>query len=118
MPLFDKHQEEIKPSEITENTSLEYYKKEINGEKILYEYDDIDVDKTVSDIMSKKIDGIPVSILNGSRALKEAFIYSFLRHSNEFACYCYKNNIKSSDYFSKKTRAGLQYLSKIVGKAV
>lgn len=116
--LFDKHQEEIKPSEITENTSLEYYKKEINGEKILYEYDDIDVDKTVSDIMSKKIDGIPVSILNGSRALKEAFIYSFLRHSNEFACYCYKNNIKSSDYFSKKTRAGLQYLSKIVGKAV
>ena len=116
--LFDNNQKEIKPSEITENTMLEYYKKDINGDKILYDFDVIDMDMVVSSIMSKKIDGIPVSILNGSRKIQEAFVYSFLRQSNGFACYCHRNYIRPTEYFSKKTRAGLQYLSNIVGKTL
>lgn len=100
--LFDNNQKEIKPSEITGNTILEYYNGKIIGDKII---SDATIGESIKNILDKQIDGIPVSILNANYKIKELFLYNFMRN-------CKKNKININDYFSKKTRAGLQYLSK------
>lgn len=98
--LFNEYKEKIKPSEITKDTKLEYYKGEIKGDK---EINDATIGESIENILEKQIDGIPVFILNADWKTKDMFLYNFMKK-------CKSKNISLDRYFSKKTRAGLLYL--------
>lgn len=99
--LFNSKQEKIKPSEITNQTELEYYNGDI--EHRVFTNESIDVLEQVNLTLSNPI-RIPQSILNSPYHIKQQFSYLFTKTA--------KQQGKDIQRFSKTLRAGLQYLDK------
>ena len=99
--LFNDKQEKIKPSEIDENTKLEYYR-----EKILPDCN-LDCIKTIAKSLGKQVaendtfDRVPIGILNSNKSTMKAFYYSFMKN--------YREDIE----YSKTCLAGLQYIKRM-----
>lgn len=101
--LFNDSQEEVKPTEINENTKLEYY----NGESIfdkfnVFENDDKFLKTQAALIKNHKVDRLTIQILNGTLNNKKKFLE--LVSDIDF-------NI--NDY-SKTLVAGIQFLKNCV----
>ena len=100
--LFNDKQEKIKPSEIDENTKLEYYR-----EKILPDCN-LDCIKTIAKSLGKQVaendtfDRVPIGILNSNKSTMKAFYYSFMKN--------YREDIE----YSKTCLAGLQYIKRMI----
>ena len=98
--LFNSKQEKIKPSEINEDTELEYY---VNLENHLYK-DDMIGDEWIGDKAKQLADGVidrvPISILNGCDYAAYWFYTFFMRFQRDDVQY------------SKTCLAGLQYLKR------
>ena len=100
--LFNDKQEKIKPSEIDENTKLEYYR-----EKILTDCN-LDCIKTIAKSLGKQVaendtfDRVPIGILNSNKSTMKAFYYSFMKN--------YREDIE----YSKTCLAGLQYIKRMI----
>lgn len=100
--LFDSNQNEIKPTEITKDTKLEYY----NGESIYVfntkEVSDNVINMYVNMVINKKINQIPDDILNGTIEVKKKFL----------------NSVSGINFnineFSKTTVAGINFLKNSV----
>ena len=99
--LFNDKQEKIKPSEIDENTKLEYYR-----EKILPDCN-LDCIKTIAKSLGKQVaendtfDRVPIGILNSNKSTMKAFYYAFMKN--------YREDIE----YSKTCLAGLQYIKRM-----
>lgn len=99
--LFNDKQEKIKPSEIDENTKLEYYR-----EKILPDCN-LDCVKTIAKSLGKQVaendtfDRVPIGILNSNKSTMKAFYYAFMKN--------YREDIE----YSKTCLAGLQYIKRM-----
>ncbi|MBR6517569.1 MAG: ribonuclease H-like domain-containing protein [Bacilli bacterium] len=79
--LFDDNKVKIKPSEINENTKLEYYNNQISTKN------DVSVSKSLCELMVKLIlnnslDRIPISILNTTNEMKDYFLETFNKQYN------------------------------------
>lgn len=100
--LFNSKQEKIKPSEINEDTELEYY---VNLENHLYK-DDMIGDEWIGDKAKQLADGVidrvPISILNGWDYEAYWFYTFFMRFQRDDVQY------------SKTCLAGLQYLKRYI----
>ena len=100
--LFNDKQEKIKPSEIDENTKLEYYR-----EKILPDCN-LDCIKTIAKSLGKQVaendtfDRVPIGILNSNKSTMKAFYYAFMKN--------YREDIE----YSKTCLAGLQYIKRMI----
>ena len=98
--LFNSKQEKIKPSEINEDTELEYY---ANLENHLYK-DDMIGDEWIGDKAKQLADGVidrvPISILNG-RDYEAYWFYTFFMRLQ-----------RDDVQYSKTCLAGLQYIKK------
>lgn len=100
--LFNSKQEKIKPSEIDENTKLEYYNNEVNPEEI-YSFDTklaYSFGKTLAYGFFRRV---PFQILNASSEIKKEFYRGFME------------NYKEDFEYSKTCIAGLQFIKKIIG---
>ena len=99
--LFNDKQEKIKPSEIDENTKLEYYR-----EKILPDCN-LDCIKTIAKSLGKQVaendtfDRVPIGILNSNKSTMKAFYDAFMKN--------YREDIE----YSKTCLAGLQYIKRM-----
>ena len=103
--LFDSEQKKIKPSEITENTKLEYYNTPL--EHPIYSCNGVDIEKVARLTACKHgetFDRIPIYILNGDSKAKELFY-------NVFIAEAVNSNYNMNDY-SKTLLAGLRFISK------
>lgn len=100
--LFNDKQEKIKPSEIDENTKLEYYR-----EKILPDCN-LDCIKTIAKSLGRQVaendtfDRVPIGILNSNKSTMKAFYYAFMKN--------YREDIE----YSKTCLAGLQYIKRMI----
>lgn len=108
--LFNENQEKIKPSEITKDTKLEYYKGEIENDGFQFSYTNVCVEEIVEGIKNGKLDRIPIEILNGSRFLKNEFIEEFWGDS--YTAMDYFDRMNEFKDYNKTLRAGLLYLLK------
>ena len=96
--LFDINKKQIHTSEIQPTTKLEYFSKDVKGEKTTLTENNIDelVLKTI-----EEPNAIPVEILNTSKDNQRLFISKF-------------NNLNKKpiniDYFSKKFIAGYNFI--------
>lgn len=103
--LFDSEQKKIKPSEITENTKLEYYNTPL--EHPIYSCNGVDIEKVARLTACKHgetFDRIPIYVLNGDSKTKELFY-------NVFIAEAVNRNYNMNDY-SKTLLAGLRFISK------
>ena len=96
--LFDENNNEIKPSEIKENTKLEYNKIELNFNK--ESFSDKFINTTAKLIANGTLDRIPYMLLNCNKESAETFLNVF----NEV----YKGNVT----LSKTCLSGLMFLNK------
>ena len=107
--LFNDKQEKIKPSEINENTKLEYYNGIIDDsdDKILQPIGDIKIFEYYGEMVAKQeigYDKIPYEVYNyGVGGMKE-FYWSFMKHQKEGINY------------SKSVLAGLLYIKNKIDK--
>lgn len=102
--LFDSEQKKIKPSEITENTKLEYYNTPL--EHPIYSCNGVDIEKVARLTACKHgetFDRIPIYVLNGDGKAKELFY-------NVFIAEAVNRNYNMNDY-SKTLLAGLRFIS-------
>lgn len=97
--LFNDKQIKIKPSEINENTKLEYNVNEINGDINL---DNISFNKAkeygYSLAVDDKFDRVPLEILNSNMMVMKMFYNTFMENYNE------------NKQYTKTCIAGLQFL--------
>ena len=99
--LFNDKQEKIKPSEIDENTKLEYYREKISPDC------NLDCIKTIAKSLGKQVaendtfDRVPIGILNSNKSTMKAFYYAFMKN--------YREDIE----YSKTCLAGLQYIKRM-----
>ena len=94
--LFDSNKNKLKPSNITENTKLEYYNNKIN-----YNVNKItkkDIDNIVKLLKDDKLNKLPINILNADKIKKYYFIKKL-------------NNIDLSIY-NKTINAGIQFIKR------
>lgn len=98
--LFNSKQEKIKPSEIDENTELEYYNGPINYVCVYRFMEDQlpYIKSTATALANGKIDRVPKKVLNYSPKLMKLFYYEFMR------------NWKEDFDYSKTCLAGLHFL--------
>lgn len=96
--LFDENKKEIKPTEITEDTKLEYYRGEINHAVMGTNFSDEIIEEFAKQLAHGTIDRVPYAILNCSERTKMIFYKTFMKHQS--------NNIK----YSKTCLAGIQFL--------
>ena len=96
--LFNDKQEKIKPSEINENTKLEYYKGEL-GDNFTLHPKGFTVKCMAKWLMRGIIDRVPCEILNSNKSTKKQFL-------SYIGDWDYSNT-------SKTCRAGLQFLKRI-----
>jgi len=99
--LFDSNKEKIKPSEITDNTELEYYNGKIDFPNTRYlasqgKY----IHESAIALAKGEIDRVPQKVLNYSEPYKKLFYETFMEN--------YDETVK----FSKTCLAGLQFLKK------
>lgn len=105
--LFNDKQEKIKPTEINENTKLEYYTNEIKKDDFtlkLLVHRNYDV---IGEYVAKQVKGfeyIPCSVYNSTTKEMTDFYTSFMKN--------YKDDIT----YNKTVIAGLQYIKKILNK--
>lgn len=101
--LFNSKQEKIKPSEITEETNLEYFNKPIVGDDFTIQATTIELMKYAHALINGEIDRVPISVLNcyNKKAQKD-FYYTFMSHHREDIEY------------SKTCLAGIQFLKKSI----
>ena len=98
--LFNDEKEKIKPTEIHDDTKLEYYSSELNHSQC-----DINKSKIIAIgkmLLNGTIDRIPIEILNGSKENIETFLKVI-------------ENIDLSTA-SKTLKAGIQFLNKRIKK--
>ena len=101
--LFNSDKVKIKPSEITEDTKLEYYTGEIKGiESYISCYDYEKLGTLVATHPKMNNNCIPNGVYNTTKENMKIFYESFIKH--------YKEDIK----YSKTIIAGLQYIKKIL----
>lgn len=98
--LFNEKREKIKPTEINEDTKLEYYKEQFNFNN--QTLSDIQLKILVNMVKNKRIDRMPISILNAKPYIKEKFLKMI--NYEEFT-------LENS---SKTMVAGIQYLIKCI----
>lgn len=96
--LFNDKQEKIKPSEINENTKLEYYKGEV-GDNFTLHPKGFTVKCMAKWLMRGIIDRVPCEILNSNKPTQKQFL-------SYIGDWDYSNT-------SKTCRAGLQFLKRI-----
>jgi DNA polymerase elongation subunit (family B) len=105
--LFNNKQEKIKPTEINENTKLEYYTNEIKKDDFtlkLLVHRNYDV---IGKYVAKQVKGfeyIPCSVYNSTTKEMTDFYVSFMKN--------YKDDIT----YNKTVIAGLQYIKKMLKK--
>lgn len=105
--LFNDKQEKIKPTEINENTKLEYYTNEIKKDDFtlkLLVHRNYDV---IGEYVAKQVEGleyIPCSVYNSTTKEMTDFYVSFMKN--------YKDDIT----YNKTVIAGLQYIKKMLNK--
>ena len=101
--LFNSDKVKIKPSEINENTKLEYYEREIKGlNQKRFPYDDW---KQLGIDTANHPEGkINCVVFNTTKGNMKIFYDSFME------------NYKEDVVYSKTIVAGLQYIKKIIGK--
>ena len=95
--LFDENKKEIKPSEITSETKLEYVSSPI--QEVEYDTKEGEVVIIAKLLANGNFTSVPTQILNGTKANKELFLETFKMH--------YKGN-----ELSKTIQAGLLFLTK------
>lgn len=101
--LFNSDKVKIKPSEITEDTKLEYYTGEIKGiESYISCYDYEKLGTLVATHPKMNNNCIPTGVYNTTKENMKIFYESFIKH--------YKEDIK----YSKTIVAGLQYIKKMI----
>lgn len=94
--LFDANRNEIKPSEITEDTKLEYYSNDLN-------FNNINISDKIIEVSAKllangSLDRVPCKILNSTKENANLFLKIF-------------NKINKNKNLSKTCQAGLLFLS-------
>ena len=94
--LFDATRNEIKPSEITEDTKLEYVTKP-QQEVVVEKYETKQIKIIAKMVADSVLDKVPVEILNSSKETKELFL-------NEF------NKVYNGTELSKTCLACIQYI--------
>ena len=94
--LFDANRNEIKPSEITEDTKLEYVTKP-QQEVVVEKYETKQIKIIAKMVADSVLDKVPVEILNSSKETKELFL-------NEF------NKVYKGTELSKTCLACIQYI--------
>lgn len=99
--LFNSEKGKIKPSEINENTELEYYDGEITDISINEGLPDNITQTMAMELALGRYDGVPMVILNSDIETMRIFYYTFMKY--------YKQG-----YYSKKCLAGLQFLRKSI----
>ena len=72
--LFNNKQEKIKPSEITQDTKLEYYTGSVKFINRNYKINDKVVTSCAKLLMNGSLDRVPVFVLNGNNELIGNFI--------------------------------------------
>ena len=107
--LFNDKQEKIKPSEINENTKLEYYNGIIDDsdDKILQPIGDIKMFEYYGEMVAKQeigYDKIPYEVYNYGVGGMKKFYWSFMKHQKEGINY------------SKSVLAGLLYIKNKIDK--
>ena len=80
--LFDDKKRKIKPSEINEDTKLEYYVSDIQTRKKTLS-PNIEVKIMARMLAHNTIDRVPIQILNGTHKMKEIFINEFNSKEDE-----------------------------------
>ena len=98
--IFNKDKKKIKPSEITENTELEYYADEIKG-NVEIPMKDIHIRRMAKMLAYGKINAVPNLILNGTTETIHKFMQEFLSILEN------KTKVK----FTKTLEAQLQFLT-------
>lgn len=104
--LFNDRQEKIKPTEIDENTKLEYYYGDIIGNNELGEKYTCDFSE-IGEFVAKQMDGykyIPYFVYNSTPDKMRKFYNSFMENYGDDITY------------SKTVIAGLQYIKKMLKK--
>ena len=96
--LFDENKNEIKPSEITKNTKLEYYREKIEHNQLEVNFSDEIIIELAKQLSESIIDRVPYTILNGSKHVKKLFYRIFMLNYNE--------NIE----YTKTCLAGLRFI--------
>lgn len=102
--LFNEKQEKIKPSDINENTKLEYF----NNNELLCNISDTlkigkyDIPNIVKCINNGSLDRIPCIIFNMGKDIMKQFYSEFI------------NNSKDDITYNKTIIAGLQYIRKTI----
>ena len=82
--LFDYNKEKIKPSEINEQTKLEYYYDNIEGiHSIYFENQAAYIKETASLLANGKIDRVPIKIINCSKPYQKMFYETFMENQRE-----------------------------------
>lgn len=103
--LFDENKNEIKPSEINENTKFEYYNNNIdNIYSTNIHINNKIIETTAKLLLSNKINRIPMTILNSSKENCSSFIK--VLEKNNFIC----------DKSNKTLWAGLNYIHNKLGE--
>lgn len=98
--LFNKDKKKIKPSEITENTELEYYTDEIKG-NVEITMKDSHIKRMARMLAYGKINAVPNLILNGTVDTMHKFMQEFLSIPED------RTKVK----FTKTLEAQLQFLT-------
>ena len=98
--LFDTEKNKIKPSEINDNTKLEYYSGNINSLKDKEMHDEWigDAAKRLAD---GEIDRVPLYVLNGAKYNAQCFYEAFMEFQRD------------DIHYSKTCIAGLQFLKRM-----
>lgn len=102
--LFNDNQEKIKPSEINENTKLEYF----NNTELLYNVSDTlrigkyDIPNIIKCINNGSLTRIPCIIFNMGKDIMRQFYTEFI------------NNSRDDITYNKTIIAGLQYIKKML----
>ena len=99
--LFNNKQEKIKPTEINEDTKLEYYTNKIETLSNTYGIYWKEMTKeSALKVANGEYDRVPVGILNAKTSIKKLFYKTFMEN--------YKEDIE----YSKTCIAGLQFIKK------
>ena len=98
--LFNDKQEKIKPSEIDENTQLEYYHGEIVSDNLVRE--EYDWENIARNVAYMPYGNIPCVVYNTTKENMKLFYDSFMGN--------YREGVK----YSKTIVAGLQYIKKVL----
>lgn len=98
--LFDENKHEIKPTDITNDTKLEYYNGIIEHNVMYVNFSDDIIIEFAKQLADGTIDRVPYPVLNGDKHVKVLFYKTFMHYQS--------NTIK----YTKSCIAGIQFLAK------